>query len=205
MPALSRARETAKNIQCASHLGQIGKGVFFYGSESNDRFPWAGQNPYDGRPDAMTTLPNLQVLFEPYFPRSEGFTCVNRPWASNERKALNLPWKRSPIWECPNDQYDSYYYRDYGSSYIYISETEPNGYATQNFWWRNLCYHRISEVEEPSFAIMILDANAGNWPRPHQGGMMVNVLCVDGHVESTDFASNKVGQWNFKTQKRYSY
>lgn len=41
LPALARARDHAKSVQCASNLQQIGKGFQFYLNENNDFYPGA--------------------------------------------------------------------------------------------------------------------------------------------------------------------
>jgi prepilin-type processing-associated H-X9-DG protein len=185
-------------------LGQIGKAFGFYAGEYNDHFPYACQFPWHGRPDNPYYLPNLQVLMENYFPRSEEFICVNRPWARGERAALNQPWKRAPIWGCPNDQYNDYCYQNYGSNYLYISEWLGGVATRENPWWkRNFCYHRVSEVGDPSWVMLMSDIRAGNLPRPHGNGMKINILCVDGHAELFDFVSSNIGQWNFETMSRW--
>lgn len=47
MPALGRARELAKRIQCAANLNGIGKAIALYQNEYDDQNPraWRGQNP----------------------------------------------------------------------------------------------------------------------------------------------------------------
>ncbi|QQE09976.1 DUF1559 domain-containing protein [Planctomycetota bacterium] len=46
LPALSAARESARNIQCASNLRQIGLAVFSYSTTNDDHLPWSWQ-PYN--------------------------------------------------------------------------------------------------------------------------------------------------------------
>jgi prepilin-type N-terminal cleavage/methylation domain-containing protein/prepilin-type processing-associated H-X9-DG protein len=41
LPALSKARESAKTVVCASNLSQLGKCMIYYAQESDDRLPQA--------------------------------------------------------------------------------------------------------------------------------------------------------------------
>ncbi|NLX04954.1 MAG: DUF1559 domain-containing protein [Phycisphaerae bacterium] len=202
LPALSEARERAKDMTCTSNLRQIGVGMLQYLDEHNDHFPFTCQSPFQGRPDDPYHMPNLQVCLEAWFPRNEDFICGNRPWWPGEAAALNKPWKRNRIWGCPNDHLNVDYFKVYGSSYIYISEF-VGWPASQDprdnpFWCRNYCYHRSGEVGEPSRAIFVNDCK-GSPPYPHSGGRYNNGLCVDGHVETgPGLAFNQTMQWRFE-------
>jgi len=198
IPAIQGARDAAKDLTCISNLRQVGVAFFYYETENNDRFPWTCQSPFQGRPDGPYWMPNLQVMLEKWLPRSEDFICGNRPWWPGEGAALNLPWKRCPVWRCPKDEFNVDYYKVYGSSYIYISEFKIGGDQGNppQFWFRNLCYHRVSEVGEPSRAIMVSDCK-GNFPYPHGRGLYDNVLCVDGHAQGAYIWSN-LTQWDFR-------
>jgi prepilin-type processing-associated H-X9-DG protein len=39
LPSLSRARETANRVKCASNMRQIGQGMFLYANENKGKFP----------------------------------------------------------------------------------------------------------------------------------------------------------------------
>lgn len=195
LPAIQRARDTAKDLLCLSNLRQIGNGFGFYEAENNDHFPWTCQNPFQGRPDDPYWMPNLQVLFEKWFPLSEEFLCVNRPWFPGDSPSLNQKWKRAPIWGCPKDEYNANYYELFGSSYIYISEwLLPGDPGRSNYVKRNYCYHRVNEVNDPSRAIMVVDCK-GEYPYPHGQGMYSNALCPDGHAQVTNH--NNLIRWAF--------
>lgn len=50
LPALSRAKYTAKNITCANRLKQIGIGVIAYTNDNNQHYPTAVDTRYDDNP-----------------------------------------------------------------------------------------------------------------------------------------------------------
>ncbi|MFA5863913.1 MAG: type II secretion system protein [Phycisphaerae bacterium] len=202
LPALQKARETARDIICLANLRQIGFAFFNYETENDDRFPYACQAPYQGAPNHPWWGPNLQMLLENTLPRGENFICGNRPGMWNGESTIRTPFKRSTAWNCPNDNLNLYYYRDYGSSYIYMSEWIGwSGDPKLNiYFWRNFCYHRVSEVSEPSRALMVLDAK-GSLPFPHGSGQYTQVLCADGHSQKWDpYGWNGVIQWDFTKQ-----
>ena len=46
LPALSRARESARTIYCLNTLSNISKGVLMYSSDNDDYFPWLGHQDW---------------------------------------------------------------------------------------------------------------------------------------------------------------
>ena len=99
LPALSRAKEQARIVQCLSNLRQIGVGMTLYVDDNRDRFPspilaetnkplfWTGpfiggQDPnFNGKADPSTWLlitgfPSAKARpLYPYLGRSEVFHC----------------------------------------------------------------------------------------------------------------------------------
>jgi len=59
LPALGRARESARRTQCASNLKQIGLSLNMYANDNSDAFPTGGT-------DAPTELQSLGKLFDAY-------------------------------------------------------------------------------------------------------------------------------------------
>ncbi len=49
LPALNRARETARQISCSGNLKQIGLGIKMYADDYNDHMPLVNGDPYKGR------------------------------------------------------------------------------------------------------------------------------------------------------------
>jgi len=80
LPALSKAKEKARQIQCASNMKQIGTVAYLYSTEYNDAVPtMAGILPYD-----LWTV--WAGRLDPYFTRRYHDT--------------TLGW--SPLWRCPS-------------------------------------------------------------------------------------------------------
>ena len=90
LPALSRAKEQARVVQCVSNLRQIGIGITLYTDDNRDTFPPRRIHEPDGTPklvdyaiggtDPRTTngfcypSPEIRPLY-PYLKRSEAFRC----------------------------------------------------------------------------------------------------------------------------------
>ena len=90
LPALSRAKEQARIVQCLSNLRQIGIGIALYTDDNRDTFPPRIIYEPDGTPklvgyaiggtDPRTTngycfpSPEIRPLY-PYLKRSEAFRC----------------------------------------------------------------------------------------------------------------------------------
>lgn len=187
LPAMASARESARSIACLSNLRTIGVAMAYYADENSGAFPNVGGSPFYG--DVATGfahLPNLQVALERTLPRSEPFTCFNRP----DAPAINALWYRNSIWKCPNDSRNSDWYDLFGSSYQYISL--PN-YAVQYA----LCGRRVTDVGEPTSSIMIMDAGNDRGIPPHSNGAALNGVCVDGHAQNV--ITDRFGVWNFMT------
>jgi prepilin-type N-terminal cleavage/methylation domain-containing protein len=212
LPSLQKARDVAKALICQANLRQIGMAFSGYEAENNDRFPYASQNPFQGLPHTISPsftglMPNLQVMLDKWIPRGEFFTPGNRPlyYESEGYGPFRVRFYRSPVWCCPKDEFNVDYYKVYGSSYIYISEwigwpldKDPR---KNDFWFRNYCFHRISEVVEPSRSIMVTDCK-GSPPYPHGGGTYNNVLCADGHSQPAPPFSGwgNLMQYDFRNQ-----
>lgn len=111
LPALSRAKEKAKQTQCANNQRQIGLGWLIYVQDNNDVYPlirgWGGAGGQRGAPTAQT------AWLSPYFGISVDYT--NRP--------LNRYVANVETWRCPSDKGDANYgakncFIEYGNSYV---------------------------------------------------------------------------------------
>ncbi len=70
LPALSRARESARRTQCASNLKQIGLALNMYANDNSEAFPTTS-----GSSDAAGELRSLGKLFDGYITDRKVFRC----------------------------------------------------------------------------------------------------------------------------------
>ncbi len=80
LPALGRARESARRTQCASNLKQIGLAINMYSNDNSEAFPTGGT-------DAATELQSLGKLFDAYISDRKVFRC---PSDNSVSEANNL-------------------------------------------------------------------------------------------------------------------
>ncbi|MFQ5965422.1 MAG: DUF1559 domain-containing protein [Candidatus Scalinduaceae bacterium] len=73
LPALGRARESARRTQCASNLKQVGLGLIMYANENNEAFPTDTAGP-------MTAL---KMLMPDYISDRNVFQCPSDTFATD--------------------------------------------------------------------------------------------------------------------------
>lgn len=100
LPALSRAREAARNTECKSNLKQIGIAVAAYGADHHGLLPDSGKDPATGKGDLVT-----HGLL-PYFSYSLESVIADRKF----------------VWVCPDHdfQWDFSYTASYGYNVGYL-------------------------------------------------------------------------------------
>src|SRR5437868_4196432 len=79
MPALNKARDSAKQVQCAAQLKQLSMGLLNYANNNKGYFPtWSGWHTYGGKsPDNEGPDLAWSEVLEPYFtkPINQVFNC----------------------------------------------------------------------------------------------------------------------------------
>ncbi len=148
LPAVNRARESAKALTCQTNLRQIGLAVAFYTEESNQVLPY---DPRSGWSFFFVEQYYVNLLL-PYV--QPGYQ------SSGPHSLLSFydPWNHSKIFQCPNDPYDfgmGFEFRYHGSSYTYtyqfagqplVSPLECN--CVKHGLWTGWEYHiRAQELD----------------------------------------------------------
>lgn len=168
LPALSRAREKARQASCLNNLKQIGTAVAFYHDENDDRFPWY----YFGGSTWHGTFLAEYLGAEPYhattYPRfADSLSC---PSDGNF-------FENSSIFE-PSYGYNYYYgLNKLATDEVYTLQEVVS--PTQMFMMAD-----SGHVSEDTYAAYILNRTVSTrliYPR-HAGG--ANLVWVDGHVSS---------------------
>ena len=70
LPALGRAKRSARSVGCLSNLHQIGLALDLYVQDHNDHLPSCAQLP-----SVNTNLPSLPTMLDPYLRTKAVFHC----------------------------------------------------------------------------------------------------------------------------------
>lgn len=98
LPALSRARDQAKNVQCAARLRNIGQAVLMYANENRGKVPqtyapdrWLWDISFADR-DALVKKGGIrQTLYCPFFPEQDSDALWNFD-TTNQLSVLGYMW-----------------------------------------------------------------------------------------------------------------
>jgi prepilin-type processing-associated H-X9-DG protein/prepilin-type N-terminal cleavage/methylation domain-containing protein len=184
LPALNRARETAKRSKCASNTRQISNAMLMYLNDSADTFPWN----YDGEfwwAEIVDGSPHKYATHKP----SKGY--------------LYMP----KIWICPSDIAEFAMFHSNGQSYGYNYR-----YLGRNNANPALCVTmKITKIKNPSQTLMIGDSRTtqslasnraviepssawtANVAKRHDGGS--NISFTDGHVTWEKYNKIDTSDW----------
>jgi prepilin-type N-terminal cleavage/methylation domain-containing protein/prepilin-type processing-associated H-X9-DG protein len=221
LPALNKARQQAKQVQCASNMRQIGQAVFMYANQNGGRPP---PTQYVWTDPATNKLLDL---------RWQEYLCDQKYLPEDAKTPGNL----KSVLLCPSS---SVLFSDQHSPYYgnYTANQHLLGYYNPGASWRNN-YHgiKLQQVSNPSSRIMFLEGGyyylislrakspatanyyiAGasvnttvSWGGTYGGDAIlgrhpnktINILFADGHVANTpaellvkDYAANsKNNMW----------
>lgn len=190
-PALSQAREKARQIKCIGNLRQIGLAIVMYANDHEGYM--LPNNQADGIPGFW-----VNVLSETYLQGKSGGTT----W----HNAFGCPSDRTPydhIWTAAKEELSYGYNNSMGDAEYYS-------------WWPALqSRHSFKNIYQvpPDTALVTevrIDSNmSGYYMRwnvtqydagsllsfPHTGGNIANVLFLDGHVEPISTAQASSWTW----------
>src|ERR1051326_347951 len=96
LPALQRARESSRQVQCATQLRQLGQGLMNYATSNHGYFPgWSGWHVYggDGTGDDDEGPGWMEVL-ERYYasPKTGNYQCPSFPEGFPYNYFLSSKW-----------------------------------------------------------------------------------------------------------------
>jgi prepilin-type N-terminal cleavage/methylation domain-containing protein/prepilin-type processing-associated H-X9-DG protein len=172
LPALSRAKECAKSVQCLNQIRQITLATRVYADENDDQFPRSQHSAF-----ANKQLPWERAL-APLLGASGGTTT----WTNLLRD----------LYHCPNDKQVGHL--SYGLNY-YVEVGEDDDYPGKPQTW-----HKLSQVPKPSTTILYTEvsvaadhvmpalgwqtaADAANEVASQRHRQKSNYAFVDGHGE----------------------
>ena len=178
LPALNKARETARTIVCASQFSDMGKAVIMYLNDNNDVIPvyWqAGRNPY---------LPPEDPYKRNIFGTGDKGTLAPYLGLTQETRDIGVILKdgrRGPL-VCPAKKHSADYTSyTYGmNDHIYPSTvTAPIHITSLKHVSRSMFFGEPDFMAGPLLKLYTTDANRIGYPHTGQA----NVLFLDSHVE----------------------
>ena len=172
LPALNKARQTAKKASCLNNVKQITLACIMYANDNDECLPFGVTFPGDNGAFITDTATNpyVQDIIGPQIANIPGhitqvFKCPN---------AQILPAANGGDWLLKPDACD-YRYNCYSASH------DPNQFNMPSKG--SAPGRRLSNVANPSAAILWADMVWHDWPSsclPHAG---INCGYVDGHAE----------------------
>lgn len=170
LPALGKARNTAKELICKANLKQVAVGLSLYADDNRARFPLA----YD----------------------SSGTIKVNRYWFDlikdyvHAKPGASVPLYRGSVFECPTDldrQAGGTEYTSYAYAYIFWTN-----YATLDMLTTKIRTPSVTGVMADGWhsisypTYMVADAEQGRDQNKRlriRHNLSTNILFCDGHVD----------------------
>jgi len=199
LPALGKAKDAARSIQCVSQERQIMQNVFYYLDDNKEYLPPASALKTAMGTNYATWLPYLLSLYQ--------YNTASTPYANyqNARQAINAnrTIARCPQRRLPDSAYDTAYnvadsaylrtWYSYGLNYTALSPS--NGLESI----------RSNTLKNPAHMIFTADSTIdpvngaftssfslinrgwdGAFPDPRHPGHKCNIAAVDGHAEPLD-------------------
>ncbi len=192
LPALSKARERARNSSCVNNLKQIGTGAFMYAERGKDRLPYVGAGNGAGATYAATSGPSpWWFALNDYVSNEKSFLCPadTNKLCDNTTSGGHLAITGTVPTQVPK-QYSAF--------------TEGLSYGINAY--SGIAYMVISKAYRPSATVMIGDAGSltststvangsfindlqptvaeANRRIAARHGNSMNIVMADGHVQS---------------------
>jgi prepilin-type N-terminal cleavage/methylation domain-containing protein len=191
LPALSRARDTAKRANCTSNLQQIGIGIHLYANDNSDTLPGIAITndmpwPYQWRFFKEMTM-RYDGLTGPSSPQDKLFACPADIFYYTN--TTDTPLVNASMHGDPWADYSSYWF-----SRLNLRTDESTGLP-----YLGISGRKISSIRNQARTVMVVDQPAVfgySWhkpqsitdPGPNQINNSMNMTCfVDGHVSYISF------------------
>jgi prepilin-type processing-associated H-X9-DG protein/prepilin-type N-terminal cleavage/methylation domain-containing protein len=194
LPALAKARETAKTSKCANNLKQLGTGYMMYVNDNNEWLPPWKTGILPGIDAAQSQI--WSNLIGTYIGESKKYSTFLAADGGH-----SLAWKRGGLLECP-----SFNNMRAGNNVAFFSHYGMNQYAFGGEGWNPAVYptwvgyRRLAQIKFPGRSLLMLDSvyppdtslgycapryqytvEADDWGMRHNRSC--NVLFGDGHVQ----------------------
>lgn len=165
LPALGRARDTAKNITCKNNLKQLGAGHMFYANDYNGYLMYGYKAPPDD-------WPTWYVIMENYIRRGELRTETGVYWCPASTRDFLFTW--FPINYNYNKVFSNY---DNGKTHVMLTQiVSPSDKILMADGSNG---YNISYLDEGNYNMIGSDHIGGN----NAMRKNINSAMCDGHVE----------------------
>ena len=205
LPALSKAKAKAHNIQCVSNLKQVMLGITLFASDNDDRLPY--NTDQNGNPNGLTLGLNTRSSWAEVNPTRPELGFHIAPYLANAKTLVNQGTSESRVLVCPaftrNQQYAS-------------RAPQPGDVHQERRMYRQRAFiegdtlwaftsPKIGNIYNPSSNGAIVDSDrqlpgataasmAGAWDqlpdKPVHGGTR-NYGYFDGHVSTLSATTNR--------------
>ncbi|MGB9677399.1 MAG: DUF1559 domain-containing protein [Candidatus Ratteibacteria bacterium] len=198
LPALSRAREKARQTVCMNNLKQVGLAIMLYIQDYEERIPvhpflWgAGDTPNFAEPTAQ---PNFLKCILPYIKNKKILACPSAkpyplpPYAPTSTSNTNLQ---------PNQNAA-------GRKFSKIKKPSEIVVIQEWMYRTNYCFARPQFFSDYSLRYWhYYSNNIEYYGTTHDNGTGGNYLFMDGHVEFKKIGSLRSGNFGLTPDERYS-
>ena len=209
LPALKKAKEAARRVQCLSNVRQIMNGLHVYTNEFDGRFPPSSRGHNASTTMELCTLINSSAVTEDYYIWHE----VDGVGCGFQGHGMLLPLEIVTdvrVFFCPSQRFELFTY-----PYGYYDQQKHDGYKFSSYYYRlfgqlapgvpheviaYLHNFTLQDMQDPlAMESDIFHPGSGGWgPYPedtawaHVEPPVLNVAYSDGHAEqfsaSTGFA-----------------
>jgi prepilin-type processing-associated H-X9-DG protein len=186
LPALSSARNVARDVKCTSNLAQIGKASALYASESDGYlaprriaragYPasWAGPSPYASLGLGWNNAISPDA---PLLGKYTGNTVIRTPTPTGEALFIDGNVSENSVWRCPSDT------REIDDT----APTRPASYAASPMKGDipfSSQFARLSDPGRPDIELAFVDARGRTFEPGYGSGFGATVLPFPGVTDT---------------------